>query len=241
MPLYAVMFDNFDLNQLVVMIVPLLFAVTLHEVAHGWVAYRMGDNTAMLAGRLTLNPIKHLDITGSIILPLMLKLMGSPVIFGYAKPVPVNFNHLRSYRKGVLYVSSAGVAANLSLVVISGAFFQILLRTGPVWYDTIFRPIIMDMFWMLGFSVLINSVLAVFNLIPIPPLDGSRIVAMLLPTPVRKQFVRFERLGIVIIIIWLVINRKSLFKLIWFVMAPLIKFSLGSDGIAFLFSNIGDF
>jgi Zn-dependent protease len=234
------MFDNLDLNQLVVMIVPLLFAVTLHEVAHGWVAYRMGDNTAKLAGRLTLNPIKHLDITGSFILPLMLKLMGSPVIFGYAKPVPVNFNNLRNYRKGILYVSSAGIAVNLALVVISGAFFQGLLHTGPVWYDTIISPVIMDLVWMLGFSVWINSVLAVFNLIPIPPLDGSRILAMLLPTSIRKQFVRFERLGFIIIIVWLVINRESLFKIILFVMAPLIKFSLGSYGIAF-FSNIGDF
>ncbi len=235
------MFHNLGLNQLVVMIVPLLFAVTLHEVAHGWVAYRMGDNTALLAGRLTLNPIKHLDITGSIILPLALKLLGSPVIFGYAKPVPVNFNNLRNYRKGILYVSSAGIAANLVLVIISGIFFQGLLRSGPVWYDTIFRPIIMDLLWMLGFSVLINSVLAVFNMIPIPPLDGSRLLAQLLPISFRKQFVRFERLGFIIILAWLLMSKDSLFRFISFLIDPLVKFSLGSNGITFILSGIGDF
>ena len=96
------MFGNFDLNQIVVMIVPLLFAVTIHEYAHGYIAYKMGDNTAMLAGRLTLNPLRHLDPVGSLILPLILKLTGSPVIFGYAKPVPVNFANFRDHRKGTI-------------------------------------------------------------------------------------------------------------------------------------------
>ena len=113
------MFGNFDLNQIVVMIVPLLFAITIHEVAHGYVAYKMGDHTAKLAGRLTLNPIRHLDPVGSLILPLILKLTGSPVIFGYAKPVPVNFSNFRNYRKSTIYVASAGVLANLALAVIS--------------------------------------------------------------------------------------------------------------------------
>lgn len=109
------------------MIIPLLFAVTIHEVAHGYVAYRMGDNTAMLAGRLTLNPVKHLDFIGSFLLPLILKFTGSPIIFGYAKPVPVNFANLRDYRKGVIYVSSAGVLANFACAFISGMLFQFLL------------------------------------------------------------------------------------------------------------------
>lgn len=103
------MFSNINLNQIVVMIVPLLFAVTIHEVAHGYIALRMGDHTAQKAGRLTLNPIKHLDFFGSLLLPLMLKLTGSPVIFGYAKPVPVNFSNLRDVRKSTIYVASAGV------------------------------------------------------------------------------------------------------------------------------------
>ena len=106
----------------------LLFAVTLHEVAHGYVAFRMGDNTAMLAGRLTLNPVKHLDLVGSFILPMILKLSGSPIIFGYAKPVPVNFANLRDYRWGTIYVSAAGVLANFALAAGSGVFFQFLLH-----------------------------------------------------------------------------------------------------------------
>ena len=99
------MFSNINLNQIVVMIVPLLFAVTVHEVAHGYVALRMGDHTAQKAGRLTLNPIKHLDFFGSLLLPLMLKLTGSPIIFGYAKPVPVNFSNLRHVRQSTIYVA----------------------------------------------------------------------------------------------------------------------------------------
>ena len=124
------MFNNIDLNQLVVMIVPLLMGVTVHEVAHGYVAYRMGDPTAMQAGRLSLNPIKHLDLIGSFFLPLILKFSGSPFIFGYAKPVPVNSAYFRNYRKSMIYVSSAGVIANLALAVASGVCFQILHKQG---------------------------------------------------------------------------------------------------------------
>ena len=100
------MFSNINLNQIVVMIVPLLFGVTIHEVAHGYIALRMGDRTAQKAGRLTLNPIKHLDFFGSLLLPLMLKLTGSPVIFGYAKPVPVNFSNLTTSGVGNKYFSA---------------------------------------------------------------------------------------------------------------------------------------
>jgi Zn-dependent protease len=234
------MFHNFDLNQLVVMIVPLLMAVTIHEVAHGYVAFRLGDNTAKLAGRLTLNPLKHLDITGSLILPLMLKIMGSPVIFGYAKPVPVNFYNLRNHRKGTVYVSAAGVSANLVMVMISGLLFRGLLRSGPIWYDTFLSPILMDLFLMLGFSVLINTVLAVFNLLPIPPLDGSRILAPFLPMRIRMHYARMERFGIIILIFLFFVGGNSLFKAISYVMAPILTLALGTDGIAYFLHNTGD-
>ncbi len=219
------MFGNLDLNQIVVMIVPLLFAVTIHEVAHGYVAYKMGDNTAMLAGRLTLNPIRHLDFFGSLLLPLILKWTGSPVIFGYAKPVPVNFSNFRDYRKSTIYVASAGVLANLALAVISGLLFQILVHFKWLWYVTIFKPLILDLYYMLGYSVVINSVLAVFNMIPIPPLDGSKILAMVLPDHLRIQFIRMERFGMIIIIFLLLTN--SLNRVISFFITPMFNILLG--------------
>jgi Zn-dependent protease len=234
------MFHNFDLNQLVRMIVPLLMAVTIHEVAHGYVAFRLGDNTAKLAGRLTLNPLKHLDITGSLILPLMLKIMGSPVIFGYAKPVPVNFYNLRNHRKGTVYVSIAGVSANLVMVMISGLLLRGLLRSLPIWHDTFLSLILIDLVWMLYYSVLINTVLAVFNLLPIPPLDGSRILAPFLPVRIRMYYARVERLGIIVLIFLFFIGGNSLFKAISFVMVPILKFALGPDGITYFLHNTGD-
>ncbi|MBW1694264.1 MAG: site-2 protease family protein [Deltaproteobacteria bacterium] len=220
------MSGNIDqINQIVVMIVPLLFGVTIHEVAHGYVAYKMGDNTAMLAGRLSLNPIRHLDPVGSLILPLILKLTGSPVIFGYAKPVPVNFANFRDYRKGTIYVSLAGVVANFILAVLSGILFQILAHFQWVWHASIFRPFIMDLYYMLGYSVVINSVLAVFNMIPIPPLDGSKLLAILLPVNLRIQYVRMERYGLIIIIFLLLTN--SLNKVISFFIEPMFNILLG--------------
>jgi Zn-dependent protease len=219
------MFHNLDINQLVAMMMALLFAVTIHEVAHGYAALRMGDNTALLAGRLTLNPLKHLDFIGSFLLPLILKLTGSPIIFGYAKPVPVNFAKLRDYRKGTLYVSSAGVLANFALAAISGMLFQLLLRLEYLWHASIFRPIMVDAVNFFLFSVLINAVLAVFNLIPIPPLDGSRIIAMALPPSLRARYARIEPYGMIIIIFLLVSNVIG--KILTFFLTPLINVFLG--------------
>jgi Zn-dependent protease len=226
------MFHNFPLNQLVVMLVPLLFAVTVHEVAHGYTAYRLGDPTARLAGRLTLNPLKHLDIFGSLLLPALLKLTGSPVVFGYARPVPVNFSKLRDFRQGVLFVSAAGCAANLVLVVLSGLLFRLLLKFSALWFNSLFRPVILDLFMMLGYSVLINAVLAIFNLIPIPPLDGSRILAMFLPEPYRQKYLSIGRLGMILIIFLLISN--SLNRLIKFFLDPMLLLALGRDGIRFI-------
>ncbi len=219
------MFNSIDLNQIVIMIVPLLFAVTIHEVAHGYVAYKMGDNTAMLAGRLSLNPIKHLDFFGSFFLPLLLKLTGSAIIFGYAKPVPVNFSNFRNYRKSTIYVSSAGVLANIALAIISGLLFQILTYFQPLWHASFLKPFALDLYQMLGYSVLINLVLAVFNLIPIPPLDGSKILAMLLPVSLRLQYARIERFGMIIIILLLLTG--SLSRVLTFFLIPMFNILLG--------------
>jgi len=219
------MFGNLNLNQIVVMIVPLLFAVTIHEVAHGYVALRMGDNTARQAGRLTLNPIKHLDFFGSLLLPLILKLTGSPIIFGYAKPVPVNFSNFRDVRKGTIYVSSAGVLANFILAILSGVFFQILTRYQFLWQTSIFNPLTADLYAMLYYSVIINLILAVFNLIPVPPLDGSKILAVCLPAALRTQYARLERFGMIIIIFLLLTNLLD--KLLSFFLTPMFDILLG--------------
>ena len=219
------MFANLDLNQIVVMIVPLLFAVTIHEVAHGYIALRMGDNTALLAGRLTLNPIKHLDFVGSLLLPLILNLTGSPIIFGYAKPVPVNFSNFRDYRKSTIYVASAGVLANFALAIVSGVAFQAIAHFQWLWNESIFKPFIMDFYHMLFYSVVINLVLGIFNLIPIPPLDGSKILAMFLPNSLRLHYARMERFGMIIIIFLLLTNLVG--KFMSFFLTPILNILIG--------------
>jgi Zn-dependent protease len=220
------MLANFSLTQFILLILPLILAVTLHEVAHGYAALRMGDHTARLAGRLTLNPIKHLDLFGSFLLPLVLKLSGSPIIFGYAKPVPVNYLNFRDYRKGTLWVASAGVMANAILAVMSAALFQMLAATKAFWTHSQFGLLFAYLFQLLAYSVIINCVLALFNLIPIPPLDGSRILAMLLPAPLRMYFLRLERFGMLIILVLLITG--PLGRLIAFFLKPMLDFLLGT-------------
>ncbi len=215
-----------NINEFVLMIVPLLFAVTIHEVAHGYVAYRMGDSTAKLAGRLSLNPIKHLDPVGSFLLPVILYFSGSPFLFGYAKPVPVNFANLYDYRRGTIFVGAAGVVANLICAVISGLLFQALIYFGSSWHASVLQFLVIPFLSMLNYSVIINLVLAVFNMIPVPPLDGSRILAMFLPESLSIPFQSIERYGMIIII--LLLMTKSLGKIISFFVTPLYSLLTGT-------------
>ena len=219
------MLNNFSIIQMILVILPLILAVTLHELAHGYVAFKLGDPTARLAGRLTLNPIKHLDLFGSFLLPVILKLTRSPIIFGYAKPVPVNFGNLRNIRKGTICVASAGVLANIILAGISAALFQMLAATEPAWTQSQSRLFFAFIFQLLAYSVIINCVLALFNLIPIPPLDGSRILAMLLPASIRIHFARLERYGMIIILVLLITGPLS--RLMSFFLKPVLDFLLG--------------
>lgn len=198
----------------------LLFSVIIHEVAHGYVAYRCGDNTAKLLGRLTLNPIPHIDIFGSIILPLFLMLFHAPV-FGWAKPVPVNSRVFKNYKRDIILVSIAGVTANFLLAVIAAVLMFVIRMT-----LTNEMSVLVSVYHILQYVVVINVVLGVLNLIPIPPLDGSRVFFFLLPKNIAYQYARLEPYGFFIIFGLLIIGvlDKILIPIINFIITILVKF-----------------
>ncbi len=176
------------LLEMALMVVVFLFAVIVHEVAHGYVALLNGDPTARIMGRITLNPGPHIDPIGSILIPGLLLLSHSGILFGWAKPVPVNPLNFRNYRRGELTVSAAGPLSNLALAVV----FAYLLRLdlGNV-----------GVMKMASFGVSINIFLALFNLIPIPPLDGSHILSILLPSELRRLYHYLEPVGFILILV----------------------------------------
>ncbi|MBI5573304.1 MAG: site-2 protease family protein [Elusimicrobia bacterium] len=186
------MITNVDL----ILAIPLLFfAVVVHECAHGWVAYLNGDDTAKMSGRLTLNPIPHIDMMGTIILPLILIFTHSPVLIGWAKPVPINPYRLNNPVKDMAKIGLAGPGSNFALAVLSALIIWLFKITGLDPYTEINSLIIK----LLYINVQLNLVLGVFNLIPIPPLDGSRIVSAFLPTEIAFKYNQLERYGIFII------------------------------------------
>ncbi len=180
---------------------PVLTAVILHELAHGYVAYRLGDPTAARLGRLTLNPIAHVDMFGTVLLPLMLIMSGSPFLFGYAKPVPVNFANLRNPRRDMVYVAAAGPAMNLLLAVASAFILQQVQSSQfPMHLSAAQSPTDLILVSMLQVSVFINVALAVFNLFPVPPLDGGRVATGLLPRGLALPLARLEPYGMLIVV-----------------------------------------
>ena len=168
-------------------------AIVLHEYAHGWMANQCGDPTAKLAGRLTLNPLKHIDPVGTVILPgilFTLNIMGFPtILFGWAKPVPVNFMGLNNPKRDMIYVGMAGPAIN----IISAIIISLIIRAG----------VSVEVYKVLEIGIFINLLLAIFNMIPIPPLDGSRLVMGLLPNKHMIAYARLERYGVLIVILLL--------------------------------------
>lgn len=185
---------------------PVLVAVILHEVAHGWVADRLGDPTARLAGRLTLNPLPHVDPVGTILLPLLLILSHSPVLFGWARPVPVNFGNLRNPKRDMVKVALAGPLTNVALALVSALMWHALIRVrvpaeglGAEFAASVLVPVGL----MAQRGVIINVVLAVFNLIPVPPLDGGRVLVGLLPPTQAIAVARLEPYGMLIVMLLL--------------------------------------
>jgi Zn-dependent protease len=176
-------------------VLPVIFAVTLHEAAHGFVAYRFGDDTAWQAGRVTANPLKHIDPFGTVILPAMLILLRSPFLFGYAKPVPVNFRRLDRPRRDMVWVALAGPGTNVLLAIVSG----FLIYSLPMFPTSAAGWLKLN----LENSIVINVVLCVFNMLPLPPLDGGRVAVGLLPEALALPLARLERYGMLILLLFL--------------------------------------
>lgn len=172
----------------------LLISISIHEFSHGWVAYKLGDNTAKYSGRLTLNPLAHIDLIGTILLPLTLLLVTQGrFVFGAAKPVPINFNNLRNPKRDIIWVGAAGPIANFAFAVALSA----------IWRFIPYNPVVNFIFWTL---ISINVLLGVFNLIPIPPLDGSRIVMGLLPERLAARYASIEPYGFFIIMTFILLG-----------------------------------
>ncbi|MBN1383492.1 MAG: site-2 protease family protein [Elusimicrobia bacterium] len=183
-----------------ILAIPLLFfAVVVHEYSHGWIAYLNGDDTAKMAGRLTLNPIPHVDFVGTIIIPLLLIITRAPILIGWAKPVPINPYRLNDPVRDMAKVGMAGPASNFALAILSALIIWLFKISGADPYSAANNLIIK----LLYINVTINLVLGVFNLIPIPPLDGSRIVSALLPPDIAYKYNQLERYGFFIIILLL--------------------------------------
>ncbi|MDP2432128.1 MAG: site-2 protease family protein [Pseudomonadota bacterium] len=186
------------IQKISIFALPVLFAITLHEAAHGYAALKFGDRTAQLLGRISLNPIRHIDLVGTIIVPIAILLLtklsgGAGILFGWAKPVPVNFNQLHRPKQDMLWVAAAGPGANLLMALIWAGMIKLALAMPG-------SPVAMPLALMGAAGIFINAVLMALNLIPLPPLDGGRIAVSLLPTPLAIKLSHVEPYGIFILL-----------------------------------------
>jgi len=195
------------IQQVAVWALPVLFAITVHEVAHGWVAKQLGDPTAMMLGRLTLNPLKHIDPIGTVLVPLVLILAGG-VVFGWAKPVPIAADNLHHPKRDMALVAAAGPLSNLIMACIWALIMKLALLL-PNSLVNLALPLT----YMGGAGITINVILMVLNLLPVPPLDGSRVVAGFLPDTLAWKFGRIEQYGLIILLLLMVSG--ILGKIMW--------------------------
>jgi Zn-dependent protease len=194
--------NNDLILRIIIWVVPIVFSIVLHEVAHGWMAYRLGDPTAKNMGRLTLNPLPHIDMMGTVILPLVMLFLGGPV-FGWAKPVPFNphnFHRHIDIRKGTMWVALAGPGSNLTLAFAFSFVLVLVNKFVPSSLAFVYVPLSL----LAQAVIYLNLFLAFLNLIPIPPLDGSKVVMRFLPARYYNLYLRLERYGMIILIVLLV-------------------------------------
>jgi Zn-dependent protease len=217
-----------SIRQIAIWALPVLLAIVFHEVAHGWVAYHLGDSTAARMGRLTLNPIAHVDLFGTILIPLLLIVSNAPFLFGYAKPVPVNFQNLRNPKRDMIWVALAGPATNFLLaftcVLLLKFLAPMIAKGSPAGLSASIFDFFVPVVFMLERGILINIVLAVFNLLPLPPLDGGRVLVGLLPEPFSSMLGRIEPFGFLILL--LLLMTRTLNHIIGPPMDFLLKFFL---------------
>jgi Zn-dependent protease len=202
------------MQRVAVWVIPVLFAITVHETAHGWMALRFGDPTAKMLGRLTLNPIKHIDPIGTVLVPGVLLLLGG-FLFGWAKPVPITVQNMRNPRRDMAWVAAAGPLSNLSMAI----FWALVVRLG-VMLGSAQDSWLIFLLYVGVAGIFVNSVLMMLNLLPLPPLDGSRVVSALLPPRLSWQYDRIERFGFPILV--LLLFTGVLGKILW----PLITLLL---------------
>jgi Zn-dependent protease len=198
-------------QKIVAWILPVLFAITVHETAHGWMALRLGDKTALMLGRLTLNPIRHIDPLGTILIPGLMYLMAG-FIFGWAKPVPITWQNLKQPKRDMVYVAAAGPLSNLLMAVFWALTIRIGLSLGDMGLALVFMGVA---------GIFINTILMVLNLLPLPPLDGGRVMTGLLPGPLAYRFSLIEPYGFLILVGLLVTGLLGV--ILW----PVIEFFIG--------------
>lgn len=225
------------IQSIAIWALPLVFAVSLHEAAHGFIANRLGDPTARMLGRLSLNPIRHIDLWGTIIIPLVLIISQAGILFGYAKPVPINPRYFKDPKRGMAWVAVSGPAINLSLALVSGLVFRIILWLHPD-LSIILRGgrtfagagiaawILVPLLLMLIKSVQINVILAVFNLLPIPPLDGGRVMMGILPDHQAQKLGQIDPWGFFIVIFLIILNPFKVMNFLYGIMDFLSKLFL---------------